>query len=367
MFRHSLKQSQFRSAQQVLTLALMGVLVANVSLAPTAAASPQVGTPIELSQASSPSRQVIRRVSRDLAERFSVPQRSLKLVGSSRETWSNSCLGLEAPNERCAGVQVEGWRIEMTDGQQNWVYRTNLTAEVLRPEPNAAALPPEVSEKLLGAIAKQARVSISSLRVAESKVATWDGCMGIYEPGRACIQIAISGWRVIVAGDKQSWVYHVSTDGSRIVQNATASGSRVVPSFATADESPFGQPEAQIVFRSIESGGFAGMVAERVLMSDGTLYHQVHSMSDSTTEQRRAIVPVIEKRLSARQVQRFQALLETQRFPNLNHLRYLSDAAFADYPTITLQAMGSSVEYIDLEADHLPGALQRVVRAWNRL
>ena len=49
----------------------------------------------------------------------------------------------------------------MTDGQQNWVYRTDLTAQVLRPEHsccNEAEIPPDVSERVLTAIAKQVRV-----------------------------------------------------------------------------------------------------------------------------------------------------------------------------------------------------------------
>jgi hypothetical protein len=239
-------------------------------------------------------------------------------------------------------------------------------SQVLPSVPEGETLPPEVSEKLLQAIAEQQQVPLAALHVVESKSATWDGCLGIYEPDRACTMIAIPGYRVIVAGDKVAadqlnWVYHISSDGSRIAQNSTAT-SRLTPSFATADESPFGELDGNIVFRSIESGGLAGLVTERILTTDGTLYRQVHN-----PRERRAIEPVIEKQLSAQQVRRFQALLENQRFPNLNQLRYLTDAAFADYPTITVQGLGSSVEYIDLEIDRLPRALRRVIRAWDRL
>lgn len=373
MLRYKLSPKKIYSSQQFLTLALLSALLVGYGeQAAIAASAKQHTSPAfsisstELSQARltpRPSRQVIRRVRLDLSERFSVPRQSLKLVSFSRETWSNGCLGLEAPNERCTGALVEGWRIEMTDGQQNWVYRTDLTAQVLRPEipVEQAEIPPNVGEIVLTAIAKQVRVPIATLRITESKAATWDGCLGIYEPGRACTFIAIPGWRVIVAGAKQSWVYHVNQDGTRIVQNATAS-STLVPSFATADESPYGQPDSNIVFRSIEAGGLAGRVIERVLTADGTLYRQMRQPNQTP-----AITPVIEKRLSKSQVQQFQQLLAEQRFPNLNNLRYLSDAAFADYPTLTLQGMGSSVEYIDLEIDRLPTALRSVIQAWNEL
>ena len=117
-----------------------------------------------------------------------------------------------------------------------------------------------------------------------------------------------------------------------------------------------------IVFRSIEAGGLAGRVTERVL----TVRWDALSPRCGRPNQT-AIAPVIEKRLSKSQVQQFQQLLEDQRFPNLNNLRYLSDAALADYPTRTLQGMGSSVEYIDLEVDRLPTALRSVIQAWNGL
>jgi hypothetical protein len=383
MFRYRPNPKQLYPSQRFLRLALLSALLVNGYLEQTAtlaapakqhAAPYSSASAIERSQArpaDRPSRQIIRQVRLDLSERFNIPRQSLKLVSFSRQTWSNGCLGLEAPNERCTGALVEGWRIEMTDGQQNWVYRTDSTAQVLRPEPpvDEAEIPPDVSETVLMAIAKQVGVPIATLRIAESKAATWDGCMGIYEPGRACTFIAIPGWRVIVAGAKQSWVYHVSQDGARITQNTTAS-SNLVPSFATADESPYGQPEANIVFRSFEAGGLAGMVTERVLTSDGTLYRQVrqpNQMQSRSSRYPQGVAPVIEKRLSKSQVQQFQQLLEAQRFPNLNNLRYLSDAAFADYPTMTLQGMGSSVEYIDLEIDRLPTALRSVIQAWNGL
>jgi hypothetical protein len=367
MFCYRPNSKQLYPSQRFLTLALLSALLVNGCLGQAAIASPHPSIlSIELSQArpdSRPSRQITRQVRLDLSERFNVPRQSLKLISFSRETWSNGCLGLEAPNERCTGALVEGWRIEMTDGQQNWVYRTDLTAQVLRPERpvDEAELPPDVSETVLMAIAKQVRVPVATLRIAESKAATWDGCMGIYEPDRACTLIAIPGWRIIVAGAKQSWVYHVSEDGARMAQNTTAS-SGLVPSFATADESPYGQPESNIVFRSIEAGGLAGMVTERVLTSDGTLYRQVRQPI-----QQRPTASVIEKRLSKIQVQQFQQLLEDQRFPNLNNLRYLSDAAFADYPTTTVQGLGSSVEYIGLEINRLPTALRSVIQAWKGL
>lgn len=371
MFHNHSQAQPIKQAQRLLGLTLVGTVILGGISAQAATALTNFPSPLiaqikpTLAQASKQRlpRPVARRVQRDLAQRLNIPQRDLKVVSFSRETWGDSCLGLAADNERCATATVEGWRIELTNGQQNWFYRTDLTGRVFRLETkDPASLPPQVMERLIETVAQQVRVPASTLKVIESRPATWDGCMGIYEPGRACTRIAIAGWQVVVAGEQQSWVYHVSQDASRIVQNATASGSRGEIFISFIPEGNTFAPLAEnVVFRMTVSGGLAGMVTETFLTSDGTIYRQTRGLNTPTTR------PTVVKRLSQQQVQQFQQVLEQQKFPNLNGLRYLTSAAFADYPTTTFQTMGTTVEYIDLAKGDLPQALQSVIQAWERL
>lgn len=48
-------------------------------------------------------------------------------------------------------------------------------------------------------------------------------------------------------------------------------------------------------------------------------------------------------------------------------MRYITDVAFADYPTTRLSAPGVSVDYIDLEIDSLPTNLQAVIADWEAI
>lgn len=309
-------------------------------------------------------RGVMRQIRRDLAERFNIPRRDIRLVSYTRETWPDSCLGLAGPNERCAMAIVEGWRVEVTHGQQNWVYRSDRTAQVLRLETrDLTVLPPDVMERLVQTVAQQQRVPASSVRVVEVNPATFDGCMGIYQSGQACTQIAIFGWQTIVSSSSRSWVYHISQTGDRIVQNPTASGTRenLVPSFIPEGNEAEPEPES-VVMRVTVAGSMDGTRSSLILMADGTLYKHVWRPNLPAP-----VEPTVEKRISQQQVRQFRQLLDEQAFPNLNGLRYITDAAFADYPTTTIQAMGSQVEYIDLEEANLPAALQAVIQAWNDL
>lgn len=367
MVRHSLQHTEFRSSFRFWSLLFTGaVLLGITAQSATAQSASTLPSPVQIGQASVQARlpqSVAQQVIRDLAQQLNLPQRSLSVASFSSETWGDSCLGLAKANERCAMATVSGWRVELTNGQQSWFYRTDRTGQVIRQETaDAATLPPDVQERLLQTVAQQARVPASSLKITAVEPATWDGCMGIYQPGRACTRIAISGWRVVVSGNWKSWVYHVSTQGDRMVQNATASGSgrKIAPEFMTAEQQP--EPaNDRVVFRMIVSGGLRGTSSEVTLLNDGTMYRRNWGANPNTA------TPIVMKRLPQRQVQQFQQLLQQQRFPNLRGMRYLTSAALADYPTTTVQAMGATVQYIDLEQSSLPAALQTVIRAWQQL
>ncbi|HEY9626331.1 MAG TPA: hypothetical protein V6C84_03440 [Coleofasciculaceae cyanobacterium] len=373
MIRNSQPQ-RIRQTQKAWSIALTSFVlfgaVCQTLAQPMAIANTLTERPITAQLNESPSsanelpQRVARRVRRDLAQRFNLAQRDLRVMNFSRETWSDSCLGLAAPNERCAMATVEGWRVEVTNGQQDWVYRTDLRARVIKLETgDGSELPPQAVDQLFEAIARQANVPANTLKVVASQARTWDGCMGIFAPGQACTKIAIAGYRVIVMGEQQSWVYHISQDGSRVVQNETASGSgiSITPSFASLEtQTPL--PTGDVVFQMTVSGGLRGDTTETVLTSEGILYRRGTSMSASAISE-----PTIIKRLSPSELQQFQQILDQQKFPNLDGMRYLTSAALADYPTTVLQTASSTVAYIDLEQDQLPQSLQAVIQAWEQL
>ncbi|WOD40284.1 hypothetical protein [Nodosilinea sp. E11] len=218
-----------------------------------------------------------------------------------------------------------------------------------------AVLTPAVRDRILQTVAAEVNRPAAALRIADAETTTWDGCMGVYVPDQMCTMIAIFGLRVVVTDGDQSWVYHTQQNGENVVQNPTASGSRnglIVDLIPTLDPEP--TPEG-VVFRSVESGSLAGGQREVVLFSDGRLVHQTND------------TVVAETRLSPEQVADFEQMLSQQRFPNLHRMRYITDAAFADYPTVRLSAGYLQTEYIDLALDDAPPALQAIVEAWSDL
>jgi hypothetical protein len=59
---------------------------------------------------------------------------ALKIIEAQQQEWSDGCLGLAKVDEICTQVITPGWRIVVTDGLRNWIYRTDNTGDAIRLE-----------------------------------------------------------------------------------------------------------------------------------------------------------------------------------------------------------------------------------------
>lgn len=307
-------------------------------------------------------RRVANRVIRDLASRTGIPMNQLSITHYNRETWQDSCLGLGGIAELCAQMVVPGWEIEVTDGTQNWIYRTDEQGDTIRlndDESNTSTLPQSVGDRILEAASEDADRPIDQLQIMQAQERTWNGCLGI-DTGGACTMIALPGWQVIVAGETGSWVYHSTSDATDIRLNETASNpdSPVVPTFIPENDLP-PYPGDSVVFRAIVQGGIAGSTNEIVLLADGQVVQFTDDRGVSTSMEL--------NRISVAEVAEFQERLRDQRFGNLNGLDYPAIGNSADSFTITLTGQGSTTRYADIVYDQLPSALQEIIQAWNTI
>lgn len=295
------------------------------------------------------------------ARELNQPQGRLRVANAQPQTWPDRCLGLPRPTELCAPALTEGWRIEVTNGQQTWIYRSDATGQVVRRESNPSSstrLPNETANRVLQAAARASGRPASALRIVESEPRTWNGCLGL-DPGPqgACTEIAISGWRVLVTDGQQGWIYHTDGNGSRVELNERASQTRagLVPQFLSRSQSP-PYVASDVVFRMQSSGGIAGQQQEIVLMTDGRLMQR-----QGTTAPRQI------RRLTRQQVQQFETLLGQQRLGDFDHVRYPAPTGAADYFTVTLSSSRGVVQYADISQNDLPPALRSVIQAWDAI
>jgi hypothetical protein len=308
-----------------------------------------------------PASSVIAAIREDLGQRYGVS--NIQVVSATEQMWPDGCLGLPRGKEACTMAIVPGWRIEVTDGRQTWVYRTDKTGRTLRLENEGkAGLDSQTASKLLRQVARDTRISVRNLKIAEVKPANFDGCLGIYRPNQACTKILIRGYQAIVTSPARSYVYHLSQDASRIAQNDTASGagSKIRVSFESLMLNGSPEVEPNVVFRSSTSGDLTGRMTTITLTDDG-------KVTEFTTAPNIRSRPIGRKTLTKEQLATFQQALQNRRFRNFNGLSYLTEAALADYPTTTYQSADSTVQFIDLEKPSLPRSLRNVIRTWETL
>ncbi len=88
-----------------------------------------------LSQGSQFPPTLANRLQQDLSQHTRIPPNQLRMVETTARTWPNGCLGLARPDEMCSQAMVEGWRVVFTNGQRQWVYRTDRQGRTFRLEP----------------------------------------------------------------------------------------------------------------------------------------------------------------------------------------------------------------------------------------
>lgn len=354
------------------------ILLGGISTVSNQSFAAPIPSPVVMGQAESPrplSRLVSRRIQLDLAQRLNVAPEAITIIESTPETWPDQCLGLARPNQRCMGGEMRGWRVQVASAQQQWVYRSDRTGRRLGIEPLAGTpdfgsgeFSAEASRLLLETVSQQVDQPLANLQVLEVQPATWNGCLGVFEPDQACTMIAISGFRTIISDGQTRWIYHLSEDASQIAQNTTASGAQspLQVMFVPIEVEPPAELalDPQIVFQSQISGDLTGAVNRTVLTADGKLYREQSQLREGgLSEPTRTVI----KTLSPDEVEAFQNLLNQQRFPNFDGIRYLTEAALADYPMTQFQTPAAEVSYIDLEIESLPTNLREIITAWEQI
>jgi hypothetical protein len=227
------------------------------------------------------------------------------------------------------------------------------------PMPTPMSLPQAIEKKLIEQVVRDTKIPATNLRVTEIKAQDFGGCLDIYEMlNQPCTANLIRGWKAIVASPNQTFIYHVGD--RQIRQNKSASGTRPpvrvtffpFRSIPTIDYS-------QVVFQSSSASNSPRNTSRIVLTKDGKVtLHRSPLLK---------IKPVLLKTLSPAQVNAFQKELETQFFPNLNGVVYLTNALQNSDVITTYQGLNSFVQFIDLEKKNLPRSLQRVINRWESL
>lgn len=73
----------------------------------------------------------------EVARTIDIPPRQVHITEAMPQTWPDGCLGLSDTSSLCIAAAVEGWRVRVTDGKNYWVYRTDMTGQLMHLEASA--------------------------------------------------------------------------------------------------------------------------------------------------------------------------------------------------------------------------------------
>ncbi len=303
----------------------------------------------------------------DLSKQTGIPAGQLQVTQYSRQTWSNGCLGLAKPGEICTQAVVEGWRVVLSNGQHNWVYRSDRNGRVLRLESQSTAnnstnLPTNVANAVLRDAAQRLNVSSSQVKIVKAQRRNWsNGCLGLGRLQDLCAAVVTPGWLVTVESGQQRLVYRTGDVGGAIAFDTAASsviGGTIKPVQIPTSQLPPAL-ERGAIFRAISSGGFAGRTYETTLFNDGRVVRVLVN--------NRSNFPPQTYQISRPQVRQFRQLLQQQQFNQFNGLSYPTNQGAADFIKITLSSRMATTSYTDINQNSLPRPLQEVITAWNQI
>jgi hypothetical protein len=383
MFRHTIPTHIRQSFFRFWIYIILGILLfcggntlaqaaAPVQIAAQTAAQTAAQSPIQVERFP---RRIANPVRRDLADRLKLPRQQLTIASATFDTWTDDCLGLNAPGELCIQIPIEGWRVEVTNGHRSWFYRTDLNGRNIRLESEigAISLPPQIGDRILSLSSTQLGIPTSQLTIAQSQQ-HWESC-----PALAIGCSDLPGWRVIIIGDLansatkslkedsfNSWIYRANGNGSEIyLDEAVSQNTSLIPTFLPTYGNPTQLGES-VIFRTVASGGFSHQTYETILRNDGRVVRSLFRPGASMSQ-------LQSYKISLPEVEAFQQLLRQQQFSNFDGLNYSGEATLAvstkqpESVTITLIGQNGMTQYRSTVEDQLPPALLEIVQSLDRL
>jgi len=178
---------------------------------------PPVGGPEDLTP------EAAIKASEALAAELGFEPEEIIISEITQAEWSDSCLGLGGPAESCLQALVPGWRVVLIAGGESYVARTDETGDAIRfegfqtPPLGDAELPPVAALEAQNALAARLNIDVEAVTIVAFEPAEWpDGCLGLAEAGEICTMALVSGWRVELIAEGETYIARTNENGTQV-------------------------------------------------------------------------------------------------------------------------------------------------------
>lgn len=161
--------------------------------------------------------QVVKAALQKVSEILGKPQEVLKVQKVESKEWANACLELPHPDEACAEMIVNGYRIQLlVEGKTVFVH-TNQDGSVVRiAGENEMG---DISDKAKNYLVEKLGIPTEEITILEVQEVEWpDSCLGVVQPDQVCLQVITPGYRIVVEVKGKKIILHTDREGKRILQ-----------------------------------------------------------------------------------------------------------------------------------------------------
>lgn len=173
---------------------------------------PSAATPLEPTTL-----RVVTAAQADLAQRLGLPAEGVTILSVEPAQWPDACLGLPAPDEACAEMIVEGFRVVLEAEGQIYTYRTDMEGRQMRLENLSTSTSPAVEAARRYLAERLGLSDPNAISVIAVEEVTWpDACLGLSQPGEMCAQVLTPGYRITLEAQGQRYTLHTNQNGNAI-------------------------------------------------------------------------------------------------------------------------------------------------------
>ncbi len=144
---------------------------------------------------------------------------NITLIRQEAVEWSDGCLGIIYINALCAAIITPGYRMALEADGVQYVYHTNADGTLaLAARTEGLAVSETLQRAVRETLANALGLDYTSTVVVSAEAVDWpDSCLGVAQPGLACLQVITPGAWLILKANGMTYKYHTNTDGNIIV------------------------------------------------------------------------------------------------------------------------------------------------------
>jgi hypothetical protein len=186
---------------------ILGGVFLGLLLVLASCGNPKAGSP-----SSSDAPQAVQSSQEMLAEKYSLPLKSIQVKNYQSSTWPDDCLGFPILGEECTRESITGYSGVILAGNEQYEFRADQTGEQVR-------LIPQAVLQTRDHLSQQTGIAQDEIHFTGFESVDWaDSCLEIVQPNVVCNPVVTPGYFIQMSAGGITYDFHIDQAGKTIIQ-----------------------------------------------------------------------------------------------------------------------------------------------------